>query len=200
VAQSSAGTTQGSDVTFDTIAAISLQSSTSQVVYGAPATISGTIATRQSGVTVSVLQEPYGQTTFTTVGSVVTGPGGTWSYQVRPKAQTSYQAKAPEGASTATTVGVRPAISLRLITGKRFTTRVTAAKAFAGKVVQLQRLLPGNRWETLAKAKLNAKSSAIFSAAKLPRGSSLVRVAMSVNQAGAGYLGGFSRTLSYHRT
>jgi hypothetical protein len=24
-------------------------------------------------------------------------------------------------------------------------------------------------------------------------------VAMSVNQAGAGYLGGFSRTLSYHR-
>jgi len=79
VAQSSAGTTRGTDVAFMTIAAISLQSSTSQVVYGAPATISGTIATRQSGVTVSVLQQPYGDTSFATVGSVVTGPGGTWS-------------------------------------------------------------------------------------------------------------------------
>ncbi len=65
--------------------------------------------------------------------------------------------------------------------------------------MQLQRLLPGNRWETVAKAKLNSKSSAIFAAARLPRGTSLIRVAMSVNQAGAGYLGGFSRTLSYHR-
>jgi hypothetical protein len=86
-----------------------------------------------------------------------------------------------------------------VITGKRFTTRTVAAKSFAGKVVQLQRLLPGNRWQTLAKAKLSPKSSAIFPASKLPAGSSLVRVAMSVNQAGAGYLGGFSRTLSYKR-
>jgi hypothetical protein len=199
VAQSSAGTTRGSDVTFNTIAAVSLQSSTTQVVYGAPVTISGTIATRQSGVTVSVLQEPFGQTSFSTLGTVVTGPGGTWSYQVRPKMQTSYQAKAPEGTSITMTVGVRPAVSLRVITGKRFTTKVTAAKTFTGKVVQLQRLLPGNRWETLAKAKLNTNSSAIFPASKLPLGTSLVRIAMSVNQAGAGYLGGFSRTLSYHR-
>jgi len=199
VAQSSAGTTRGTDVAFMTIAAISLQSSTSQVVYGAPATISGTIATRQSGVTVSVLQQPYGDTSFATVGSVVTGPGGTWSYQVRPRVQTAYQASAPEGASMSATIGVRPSISLRVITGKRFTTRTVAAKSFAGKVVQLQRLLPGNRWQTLAKAKLSPKSSAIFPASKLRAGSSLVRVAMSVNQAGAGYLGGFSRTLSYKR-
>jgi hypothetical protein len=199
VAQSSSGTTRGSDVTFDTIAAISLQSSTTQVVYGVAATVSGTIATRQSGVSVSVLAEPYEQTSFTTLASVVTGPGGTWSYQVRARVQTSYQAKAPEGTSTAATIGVRPAISLRVITGRRFTTRVTAAKSFAGKVVQFQRLLPGNRWQTIAKAKLSAKSSAVFPASTLPRGSSLVRVAMSVNQSGAGYLGGFSRTLSYHR-
>jgi hypothetical protein len=199
VAQSGSGTTRGSDVTFNTIAAISVQSSTTQVVYGAPATLSGSIATRQSGVSISVLQEPYGETSFTTVGSVVTGPGGTWSYEVSPKAQTSYQAKAPEGTSSATTIGVRPAITLRVITAERFTTRATAAKSFAGKVVQLQRLLPGNRWQTVAKAKLSSRSSAIFPASKLPRGTSLVRVAMSVNQAGAGYLGGFSRTLTYRR-
>jgi len=199
VAQSATGTTHGSDVTFSTIAAVSLQSSTTQVVYGAAATISGTIATRQSGVTVSILHEPFGQASYVTLGSVVTGPGGTWSFQARPKVQTSYQAKSPEGTSTATTIGVRPAVSLRVITGRRFSTRVVAGKSFAGKTVQLQRLLPGNRWQTVAKAKLSSKSSAIFPASKLPRGASLVRVAMSVNQAGAGYLGGFSRTLSYHR-
>jgi hypothetical protein len=199
VAQSRAGTTNGSDVTFTTIAAITLQSSTTQVVYGAAVTLSGTIASRQSGVTISVLHTQFGQSSAATLGTVVTGPGGTWSDQVRPKVQTSYQAKAPDGTSAAVTVGVRPAVSFRLITRGRFTTRVVAAKSFVGKTVQLQRLLPGNRWQTVAKAKLNSRSSAIFASTSLPRGASLVRVAMSVNQAGAGYLGGFSRTLRYHR-
>jgi hypothetical protein len=199
VAQSSAGITHGSDVTFTTVAAITLQTSTVQVVYGAAATLSGTIASRLSGVTVTLLQTPFGQTTTSTLGSVVTGPGGTWSFQARPRIQTSYQAKVTEGTSSATTVGVRPAVSLRVITGSRFTSRVVAAKSFAGKTVQLQRLLPGNRWQTVAKAKLSSKSSAIFSEQSLPRGTSVIRVAMSVNQAGAGYLGGFSRTLTYHR-
>ncbi len=199
VAQSSAGTTRGGDVTLTTIAAITLQSSTTQVVYGAAATLSGTIATRQSGVTVSILQTQYGNASATTLGTAVTGAGGTWSFQARPRIQTSYQGKAPDGTSSPVTVGVRPAISLRVITGKRFTTRAAAASSFVGKTVQLQRLLPGNRWETVAKAELNSRSAAIFAAARLPRGTSLIRVAMSINQAGAGYLGGFSRTLSYHR-
>jgi hypothetical protein len=97
------------------------------------------------------------------------------------------------------TVGVRPAVSLRMITGKRLTSRVVAAKSFAGKTVQLQRLLPGNHWTTLGRTRLNGKSAAVFSQAILPRGTSLIRVAMSVNQAGAGYLGAFSRTLTLKR-
>jgi hypothetical protein len=199
VASSSAGTTHGGDVTFTTISAVSLLASAGRVVYGAAATLSGTIATRQAGVTVSLLATSYGQSSSATIGSVSTGPGGTWSFQVRPRIQTAYQAKAPEGVSSTSTIGVRPAVSLRVITGKRFSSRVVAAKSFQGKTVQLQRLLPGNRWQTVAKTRLSSKSSAIFSASSLPRGTSLVRIAMSVNQAGAGYLGGFSRTLSYHR-
>ena len=35
--------------------------------------------------------------------------------------------------------------------------------------------------------------------AALPRGRSTLRIAMSVNQAGAGYLAGFSRTIVYRR-
>jgi hypothetical protein len=199
VASSSAGTTYGGDVTFSTIAAVSLQASTVQVVYGSAATLSGAIATRQSGVTVSILATPYGSSSASTLATVSTGPGGLWTYQAKPKLQTAYQAKAPDGTSPLVTIGVRPAVSLRVITGGRFASRATASKSFAGKSVQLQRLLPGNRWATVAKAKLNAKSSATFHATALPKGPSLIRVAMSVNQAGAGYLGGFSRTLSYRR-
>ena len=36
--------------------------------------------------------------------------------------------------------------------------------------------------------------------ATLPRGTSRLRIAMSVNQAGAGYLAGFSRTIVVRRS
>jgi hypothetical protein len=41
-------------------------------------------------------------------------------------------------------------------------------------------------------------STATFNAS-LPMGNSTLRFAFRVNQAGAGYLAGFSRTLTYHR-
>jgi hypothetical protein len=199
VATSNAGTSYGSDVTFTTVSALTLTASTAQSVYGHIVTLSGVVSSRQTGVKVEILAQPFGSSSSATIGSALTTAGGTWTYQARPKIQTVYKASAPEGTSTGATVGVRPAVSLRLITGQRFSSRVVAEKSFAGKTVQLQRLLPGNRWATVAKAKLNSKSSAVFSASSLPRGSSMIRVAMSVNQAGAGYLGGFSRTLSYKR-
>jgi hypothetical protein len=199
VASSSGGTSYGNDVTFSTISALTLTVSTVQAVSGAAITLSGVIASRQTGVKVAVLGQSYGSSSFSTVGSALTGTGGTWTFQVRPRVQTTFRASAPDGASTTVTVGVRPAVSLRVITGKRLTSRVVAAKSFQGRTVQLQRLLPGNRWRTVARAKLNEKSSALFSASSLPRGTSMIRVAMSVNQAGSGYLGAFSRTLTYKR-
>jgi hypothetical protein len=47
--------------------------------------------------------------------------------------------------------------------------------------------------------RLNNKSTAIFHASALPHRTSTIRIAMSVNQAGPGYLAGISRTLAYHR-
>jgi hypothetical protein len=199
VATSPAGTTNGSDVTFTTVSAVTISSSTVQVVYGSQATLSGAVASRTSGVTVSILAQAYGGTSLASVGTAKTGAGGSWTFKVKPRVQTSYKASTPDGLSAPVGVGVRPSLSLRMITGKRFTGRVVAARSFKGKTVQLQRLLPGNRWQTLAKATLNAKSSATFSASRLPRGTSNIRIAMSVNQAGAGYLGAFSRTLTYRR-
>ncbi len=198
-ASSSLGTTFGSDVTFTTVAAVTIASSTLQAVYGSAATLGGTVATRQAGVTVTVLAEQYGSNSYATAGTAVTTTGGGWSIQVHPRLATSYEASAPGGTSQPVPIGVRPSVSLQRITQARFSTRVVASSSFAGKLVQLQRALPGGRWQTIARARLNGKSSAIFAAATLPHGRSSIRIAMSVNQAGAGYLGGFSRTLTYDR-
>ena len=153
VATSSAGTTYGSDVTFTTVSAVTIAASTLQIVYGSAATLSGAVASRASGVKVSILAQPFGSTSLTSVGTATTGAGGSWTLKVKPKIETSYKASTPDGLSAPIGISVRPAVSLRLITGKRFSTRVVAGKSFKGKTVQLQRLLPGNRWQTIAKAK-----------------------------------------------
>jgi hypothetical protein len=100
------------------------------------------------------------------------------------------------GTSSTTTIGVQPAVSLRLITGGRFSSLVSAGTSLAGRVVQLQHLV-GARWLTIKRVRLNP--GAIFPVGALPRGISQIRVALSVNQAGPGYLGGFSRTLTFNR-
>ncbi len=200
VATSKAGTSYGSDVTFTTVPAVTLAASTFATVYGHDVSLSGTVGTLQAGVTVAVAAEPFGSTSSTTIGSVLTGAGGVWTYQTKPRIATVYQATVPGGSSTPAAVGVHPAVSLRVITKARFLTRVVASKSFAGKIVQLQRRLTSGRWVTVRRSRLNAKSSAVFAAKALPSGTSTIRVAMSVNQAGAGLLGGFSRTLVYkHR-
>jgi hypothetical protein len=64
--------------------------------------------------------------------------------------------------------------------------------------VLLQRRSAFGQWVTIKRIRLGAGSQEVFRAS-LPRGTSMLRISMSVNQAGAGYLGGFSRTIVYHR-
>ena len=196
VASSSAGTSTAADVTFSTPPAVTMTQAALRVTAGHFVTLKGTVSGGQTGVTVTMLAQAFGESALTPVATVLTGGGGTWTYLARPLIETTYQASANGGTSTALKIGVQPAISLRLITQGRFSARVTAASSFPGRVVQFQRL-SGKRWVTVKRARLNP--GAIFSTATLPCGLSRVRVALSVNQAGPGYLAGFSRTLTYHR-
>ncbi len=93
--------------------------------------------------------------------------------------------------------GVHPKISLALLASGKLKTHVAGTTAFRGRVVQLQRRVAG-RWVTVTRVRLNRLSNATF-AVKLPKGRSTIRVAMSINQAGAGYLGGTSRTFGITR-
>jgi plastocyanin len=180
-------------------ASMTLKASTLQVVYGARVTLSGTLASKQAGEKVTVLAQPYGEPSFKTLTTVTTGTGGAWSYVAKPTIRTAYEGRWKTVTGPATTVGVRPLVSLRLITGQRFATKVVAGRSLVGRSVQLQRKSPFGQWVTVKRTKLNASSTAIFRAALLPRGKSTLRVAISVNQAGAGYLGGMSRTIAYTR-
>jgi hypothetical protein len=199
VGTSSAGTVRGADVAFSTAGSLTISTPTSETIYGHFVSLSGVVSSKQPGVTVTILAQPFGATSFASVATVLSGNGGIWSYPAQPKRRTAYEATADGGTSAQVVIGVRPAVSLRIITKARFSTRVVASTSFARRFVQLQRLTKGGKWVTLGRSRLTAKSTAIFRAALLPTGKSTIRVAMSVNQAGPGYLAGFSRLLTYRR-
>jgi hypothetical protein len=198
VATSDAGTSRGADFTLTTAGATTVSVSTRQVVYGRFVTLSGTVSSSQAGEKVTVLARRFGESSFRSIATVLTGDRGTWSYATKPTIGTAYQASWKNEPSPAVAVGVRPLVAFRALTKARFSTRVVAARSFAGRTVRLQRRSSLGQWVTLKRLRLNGSSAAIFRA-PLPRGLSRLRVVMSVNQAGPGYLAGISRTIRYHR-
>jgi hypothetical protein len=167
-------------------------------VYGQHVTISGAVSTGQTGETVTVYAQRYGDGSFRSVATVLTTTGGAWSYVARPSIRTDYEAVWKTATSPHVTVGVHPLVSLRTLKGARFSVHVTAGRSFAGRYVKLARLSALHQWVTVGVGRLNSSSTVIFHP-KLPRGVSKLRATISVNQAGAGYLGGTSRVISYRK-
>jgi hypothetical protein len=203
VATSDAGTSRGADLTFTTLG-VSLATPAPRVVYGRGLTLSGAIPVKRAGETVTLLAQELGRGSFRSIATVRTAADGTWRYLAKPTIRTSYRASWNGGTSGTTVVGVRPAVSLRRTAAGLLSTRVRGARPFAGRFVQLQRRTAAGRWVTIKRLRLNGRSAATFRPvtfrAALPRGASTLRVAMSINQAGAGYLAGFSRTIVFRRS
>jgi phosphodiesterase/alkaline phosphatase D-like protein len=193
VAKSDAGTTRGADATFTT-SGVSLTTLARDVVYGGRVRLTGVVPTRRANEQVVVFVQAYGEGSFHSVATVLTGTDGTWNYLVQPQIATAYQASWRGGMSTPLTIAVHPRITLTRTRTGHFLTRVVAGRGFAYRVVQLQRLRNG-RWVTIKRVRLGAHSRVEFRAT-LPKGRSTVRIAFSVNQAGAGYLGGASHALT----
>jgi hypothetical protein len=203
VATSNAGTSRGADVSFATVG-VTLAIPALRVVYGRGITLSGTVPIKRAGEVVTVFAQPFGEGSFRSIATILTAADGTWRYLAKPTIRTSYMASWNGGMSSSTAVGVRPAVSLRRTAAGLLSTRVAGARSFAGRFVQLQRRTATGRWVTIKRLRLNGRSAATFRPAtfraSLPRGASTLRIAMSVNQAGAGYLGGFSRTIVHRRS
>ena len=197
VARNDAGTTRGADLTFTTVG-VTLTLPALHVVYGRGIYLSGFVPTRRAGETVTVFAEPLGEGSPRSVATVLTAADGSWRWLAKPRIRTSYAAQWAGALSTASVVGVRPAIAFRRTASGAFSTRVSGARSFARRGVQLQRQSAAGRWITIKRIRLNVRSAKLFRAT-LPRGTSRLRIAMSVNQAGAGYLAGFSRTIVVRR-
>jgi hypothetical protein len=198
VATSAAGTAYGADGTFTTAPALTLAAKSLSVVHGNELELSGAVSTGTPGVSVAVLAERYGATSFTQVGTAITRTGGSYAYYARPGIGTTYETSANGGTSQTVAIGVRPSVSLTALREARIQTHVSAGVQLVGRLVQLQRLESG-RWVTLKYLHLNTHSTATFTASALPQGRSTIRVALSVNEAGPGLLGGFSREIGYKR-
>jgi plastocyanin len=169
------------------------------ITYGQQVSLSGTVSSGNANERVTIYQQPYPQTSFAELTTVLTAAGGTWNLVLTPspKILTQYQARWNGRASVTVGVQVRPRIRLSYRNG-RFATAVQSAASHAGRSVMAQRLSRFGQWVTLKKVRLGGKSTAVFRL-RLPKGKSRIRVAMSVNQAGAGYLAGFSPTITVRR-
>ena len=146
-----------------------------------------------------MLAEPFGATSFSMLSSMTTTAGGLWTDVVKPTIETSYEAKWKSATSSTATVKVRPLITLTLVSlsTRSFSTKVTAARSFAGKFVLVQRL-SSSGVAILKKVTLDASSSASFHV-RLHRGRSRLRVVMPTSQTAPGYITAMSKVLTVSR-
>ena len=165
---------------------------------GAQATLSGVISNHATGEQVTIYYRPYPQPNLIQRATVLTAPGGTFSFIVAPQILTTYEAAWKGAFAAPITVQVQPKLTLGRNNG--WIIHAAGGRSFAGRAVQFQRLNAATgQWVTLKKVLLNSKSSARVLYV-LPKGMNHLRVTMSVNQAGAGFLGVISPTVNWRRT
>jgi len=170
-----------------------LQLSADRVLYGNHVAVTGRLSSHESGQHVGILVRPYGETARTV--TITTRDGGYWSFRPVPTKTTTYRVRIGSHDSGALTVGVQPRVSIDELGNGKITARVEGARTFRGSEVALQLRQANGAWETVLKKALGPNSAATF---ETTLRSSTVRISMSVNQAGAGYLGTASHALLYH--
>ncbi|HET7856225.1 MAG TPA: hypothetical protein VFL41_07190 [Gaiellaceae bacterium] len=165
--------------------------------WGTSVRLSGQIVPAAVGDMVSIFAQPYPQASFVKIADVQTTTNGVYDFSYRPDILTAFKAQWKGKQSAVVQTGISPQLSLGKV-GPWFVTRARAAKSFSGHFVYAQRLNAFGQWVSLRKVVLNQQSAQRFKL-RLPRGRSLVRVYMTTNQAGPGYLFSASQGLLVRR-
>jgi plastocyanin len=174
---------------------VSLALSAPIIYWGSQVTLSGTISTGAAGQRVDITSQPWGQAAASPLASVNTGPGGAYSFTVTPSLYTTYVARWNNVSSASVVAQVAP--KMRLIAGGKGYMKaiVSSPVSLWRKHVTLQRLSPFGQWVTVANLALGEQNGRVFQPAKyLPKGRSVIRVFLSINQAGVGLLASHSGT------
>lgn len=174
---------------------VSIGATPAIVTYGSGVTLSGIVSSLKPNETVEIYAQPFGQASFALAATVLTGTGGVWSYATKPEALALYKARWGNRESAVATIGVAPSISFRRI-GAWFVVKTVGSRKFSRRSVTVQRLNSFGQWVSLRKVTLNSSGAQRFKVT-LPKGLNRLRIAMSINQAGAGYLGAYSKTIQY---
>jgi hypothetical protein len=169
---------------------VELAASRPVVVYGERLRLIGTVP-REAAGRVGILERPFGEGGFAALATVSTDAAGRFRYAVRPRLETTYRATSSDARIADVTVRVRPRVTVR-VRGGAILTSVTAGRSLIGRVVILQRRTR-DRWVAIKRAVLRRRLQRVR--ARLPEGTSRLRIVIPRRQAGPGYLAGVSRVL-----
>ena len=176
---------------------LTLASSATYVVAGDKLMLSGIVSNHQAGEQVSIFYQPYPAPNPIQRAVVLTTTGGAFTFEVAPAILTTYQATWKGAFAAPTTVQVQPRLTMGYNRG--WIIHAYGGHGLAGRDVQFQRLNTATgQWVTLVKVQLNSRSGARI-VVKLPKGLNHLRLAMSVNAAGAGLLGAISPVLNWRQ-
>jgi plastocyanin len=178
-------------------ASVTLAAGSSTVIYGNSTTLSGAVTNQLTNEPVTLSSQPYGRASIQSLATTTTQANGSFSFGVSPTVQTSYQAHWRTTSSPSVTVNVAPRVGFGR-SGRLYVAKVTSDLTYAGKYVLVQRRNVYGTWRTLKRVYLGASSRAVFRAT-LPKGRSVLRLALPPSQAGVGYVQGLSRLLAITR-
>ena len=177
--------------------AVTIGATVPLINYGQSTSISGTVSSKKAGETVSIYGQPYGQVSPVKLADVLSTANGVWAYPVKPTLLTYYTAHWKNLVSQQVGVQLRPTIMWS--TNKLFGSVVVKSdRSLTGRKVYLQKFTQFGQWVKI-KGVILGKASHAYFRLKLPRGRYQLRIFMSYNQVGAGYLDGISRTVTYTR-
>jgi len=146
------------------------------LVFGATATLTGSVSTKAAGQSLTVEARPCESPGFQALKTITTGAGGSFSLVVKPLRTTVYRVRLGNGTSTVG-VQVRPRLTLRRVAHGAFVARLVGV---TGKTLAVQ-TNRGTGWTPQGAAKL-VGGTARFG---LPVGSG-TRVRVSIDSKRAG--------------
>ena len=175
--------------------AVTIATASPIIDYGQSTHIAGTVSSAKAGETVTVWAQPYGTVSPIQVATLLTAANGVWDLVVKPTLLTTYTARWKSTVSQPVGVQLRPSIAFSAY--KRYgSVKVKTDRSLKGKKVYLQKFTRFHEWVKVRPVVLGNGSAKHFLLG-LPRGHRYaVRIFMSLNQVGAGYLDGYSRTVA----
>jgi plastocyanin len=162
------------------------------ISYGTQVTLSGAVSNKKTNETVTLTAQPVGGNSPQVIATLKTTTGGAFTFAVMPQIYTTYGAQWGSLVSGPVLVQVAPQIRLPGAKNGYFHTYVKAGTSFAGHWVYLQRKTQFGDWVSIRRLTLGRFSGRIIPISSLPRGRYLIRVFITVNQAGLGYLSAHS--------